>query len=190
MALALPAAAQENSALDQLTRREQLLGWEAVGRIDIEGGGFCTGTLIATNLVLTAGHCVFEKDGTPVAVSRIRFRAGLVNGRAIAEMKVARTVADPAYLPTAPGTPATVRHDVALLELEGDIPAAIAAPFVVATPGTDDTVSVVSYAAGREEALSWQKTCQVLGQENGLIAVDCDVSFGSSARRAGPLVRR
>jgi protease YdgD len=51
---------------------------------------------------------------------------------------------------------------------------------VVAYPGKGDKVSVVSYAEGREEALSWQRVCNVLGQADGLIAVDCDVSFGSS----------
>ena len=34
---------------------------EAVGLVWFEGGGFCTGTLIAPDLVLTAGHCVEHK---------------------------------------------------------------------------------------------------------------------------------
>jgi protease YdgD len=175
-----PTAAQDNSGLDRLTRRDQLFGWEGVGRVDIDGGGFCTGALIATNLVLTAGHCVFNSDGKPIDASQMMFRAGLVDGVAIAEMRVARTVVPPDYVPGAASSIDALRHDVALLELVGEIPAATAAPFVVEKAGAGAEVSVVSYAAGREEALSWQKVCSVLGRDDGLIAVDCDVTFGAS----------
>jgi len=43
--------------LDRLDRRAELIGWEAVGRIDIKGKGTCSGALIAADLVLTAAHC-------------------------------------------------------------------------------------------------------------------------------------
>ena len=36
------AAAQDNSGLDQLTTRDELRGFEPVGRVDFDGGGFCT----------------------------------------------------------------------------------------------------------------------------------------------------
>ncbi len=36
--VAAPVAA-EGTALEPLTRRDQLLGWEAVGRIDFDAGG-------------------------------------------------------------------------------------------------------------------------------------------------------
>lgn len=179
--LSLPVAAQNsNTGLDRLTRRDQLLGWEAVGRVDVEGAGFCTGTLIATDLVLTAGHCVKGRDGSAIDAGRLVFRAGLSDGVSVAEAKVARTVTDPRYTGRSPATPDELRLDVALLQLETPIPAGVAAPFTVAIPGTGAEVSVVSYAEGREEALSWQKICKVLGQEGGLIAVDCDVTFGAS----------
>ncbi len=73
LALAFPAGAEDNSGLDRLDTREDLRGWEAVGRVDIEDGGFCTGTLIAPDLVLTAAHCVIEPGGIPVAAARITF---------------------------------------------------------------------------------------------------------------------
>jgi Trypsin len=128
MLLALPLAAQDantgldNTGLDRLTRRDQLLGWEAVGRIDIAGGGFCTGTLIATDLVLTAGHCVKDRDGTPIDASLMTFRAGLSDGTAIAEAKVARTVAHPDYTGAWPAPLEQLRLDVALLQLQTAIP--------------------------------------------------------------------
>lgn len=177
---AADALAQDNSGLQELTRRDQLFGWEAVGRIDITGGGFCTGALIATDLVLTAAHCIIGADGAPVDAGRMTFRAGLAGDTAIAEVKVARTVAHPDFRVAEVMGPDALRLDVALLQLETSIPAAIAAPFAVETPGNGAQVSVVSYAEGRADALSWQKVCAVLGRQDGLIMVNCDVTFGAS----------
>lgn len=176
---ALPAAA-EPTGLEPLTRRDQILGWEAVGRIDLGGGGFCTGALIATDLVLTAAHCVYDPQGRAVDPGTITFRAGYAEGASIRDAAVARTVAHPGYDPTTPPSPQNVRHDVALLQLTAPIPAALAAPFAIKAPGRGDQVSVVSYALGRAETLSWQRACDVLARQGGLVAMNCDVTFGAS----------
>lgn len=178
--LALPALAQDNSGLDRLDTREDLRGWEAVGRVDIADGGFCTGTLIAADLVLTAAHCVIEPGGAPVDAARISFRAGLADGVAIVEAPVQRTVAAEGFSGREAAPVEEMLSDVALLQLANPIPSSVISPFAITLPGAGDEVSVVSYAQGREEALSWQRVCKVLGQQDGFIAVDCDVSFGSS----------
>jgi protease YdgD len=180
LALCTPAGAQDNSGLDRLTTREDLRGFEAVGRIDINEGGFCTGALIAPDLVLTAAHCVVNEDGSAVPAGAITFRAGLSDGVALVEAPVAQTVVLPGYRKLAVAPPESIRIDVALLQLTTPISTAVIAPFAVAMPGAGDEVSVVSYADGREEALSWQRACTILARQDDLIAVDCDVSFGSS----------
>ncbi|WP_135449817.1 trypsin-like serine peptidase [Tabrizicola caldifontis] len=178
--LAWPAWAQDGAGQSRLTTREDLRGFEPVGRVDIEDGGFCTGTLIAADLVLTAAHCVVDTEGNPVPAGRITFRAGLADGQSLVEAQVARTVIDPEYRPVSPAPPEIIRRDVALMQLAEPVPTTQIPPFAIALPGRGDKVSVVSYASGRAEALTWQPVCNVLGRQDGLIAVDCDVSFGSS----------
>lgn len=181
LALAPAAAGAQGAGLDRLTLRDQLLGWEAVGRVDIAGGGFCTGTLIAPDLVLTAAHCLFgPAHAAPVDPGRVTFRSGLRDGQAVAAAPVARAVPHPGYLPAADGSLDRVRHDVALLQLARPIPAAVAAPFAVRPSDGVRAVSVVSYARERAEALSWERSCTIVGRDSGLMAFDCDVHFGSS----------
>ena len=176
----LPVAAEENSGLVRLTTREELRGFEAVGRVDVLNGGFCTGTLIAPDLVLTAGHCVLRPDGSPIPADALRFRAGLADGVALAERAVRRTRVDPTFTAPDPAPMEQLALDVALLELAEPIPTSDIAPFALDLPGAGDEVSVVSYAAGREDALSWQKVCRALDRDEGLIIFDCAVTFGSS----------
>ena len=181
--LAQPIIAQTNqnsSGLQRLTQREDLFGYEAVGRLDFEDGGFCTGVLIATDLVLTAAHCLKDaaKEGH---VKGIRFRAGLRDGMVIATRQAKQAVMHPSYDPDTRMSVRNIRNDVALIRLDAPIPSALAAPFVVdRLPDKKRRVSVVSYARGRSAALSRQATCGVLGRFNGLLAFNCDVSFGSS----------
>jgi protease YdgD len=185
-----PAARAE--ALDRLTLRDARLGWEGVGRLDVGGRGYCTGTLIAPDVVLTAAHCLFDAKGAALPGSAFTFRAGYTDGSAIAEAVGARAVAHPRYDPAAGTSVESLRHDVGLVGLERAIPAAMAAPFPVA-PAGGDAVSVVSYGAGRDEAPSWQRRCAIIGRYQGLFAFDCAAVAGSSGApvfdRSGPRAR-
>ena len=176
-----PVFADENSGLRRLTLRTDVLGWEAVGKVVLGRDNFCSGALIATNLVLTAAHCVYSNSGERRPADELVFKAGLRDGEAIAESTVARIVAHPAYVAGNAPDWNNVRHDVALLELETPIPSGVASPFRTDPPvAAGGKVSVVSFAAGREDALSRQRVCGVVGMDQGLMAFDCDVYFGSS----------
>lgn len=179
LAMVTGVPAWADGGLVRLTTREELRGFEPVGRVDTPSG-FCTGVLIAADLVLTAGHCAITPDNRPVDAGAITFRAGLADGIALVEAKVARTLVHPDFRVIEPSPAEMILVDVALLQLATPIATSVISPYAVASPGNGDEVSVVSYASGREEALSWQRACNVLGRQGGLIAVDCDVTYGSS----------
>ena len=171
----------QTTALTGLEAEYQALGWQAIGRLDADGAGFCTATLIDPETVLTAAHCVFDQRGAPVAPERLSFRAGLRNGSVVAERGIAQIEAHASYRPGRGFGLENVRHDVALLRLSQPIPTHEIDPFAlhrgVVAPGP---VSVVSYGRGRAELPSRQKMCQMVGQRDGVLAMNCDVTFGSS----------
>jgi protease YdgD len=178
VALAADTLARE---MDSLDRRAELRGWEAVGRLDMRGAGTCSGALIAEDIVLTAAHCVFSDDGKPVAPKNIIFRAGLRNGDHIALSRALRVAVLDAYNPKGGVTAKQVRNDVALIKLAKPISRSLATPFALHTAlMSKGELTVASYGRGRNDALSLQRTCNILAQSRGLYDFDCDITFGSS----------
>lgn len=186
LCLALAASAgtavadSRNSTLKPLDKDYEAKGWEAVGRLDLNGG-YCTATLIAPSLILSAAHCVYDDAGHQRKSEDLTFRAGYRHGKTAATRTIRKIAAHPGYNPNEPLTNKNVEHDLALLELSSPILSHEVNPFALhgerVEPGP---VSVVSYGKGRSQQQSRQKECGLEFRQGDMLVFDCNVTFGSS----------
>lgn len=177
----LPTIAPSGPPLREINGQGFDRQWLAVGRFET-GTGFCTGTLIAADLVLTAAHCLFDGEtGQALPEAGFRFSAGLTGGRPVALRAVRRVVAHPDYAYDLSDELDRVRSDVALLELDRAIPASQVQPIPARGQATvGDRVQVISYGAGREDHASLEEGCTVETGDGRMQVLTCHVDPGTS----------
>jgi protease YdgD len=161
--------------------------WAAVGRVNRETGGFCTGTLVASNLVLTAAHCLYDgRTGNRVAPGRLHFVGGYRRGGFVAHA-VARAVFHPAAFSfSGPSGLRRAANDWALLVLAAPVATrpipvrSLSARNLTALPR--DRLMRAGYSQDRPHLLSLHNGCGVSDDVGGgpVMIHTCDATRGDS----------
>jgi hypothetical protein len=167
-------------------------GDHAVGLVWLRGGGFCSGTLVAPDVVLTAGHCVEE----PVAA----FYTGAGDGAAevgrlpaggFVEHRVIAQVAHPSYrsLDQCPNP----TFDVGLLRLAAPVHGAKPLALAAQPPPKGATCRAVGYGVhnqGDKEIVEQRRSAteEVLAVERAAVHLRWKSGVADHGDSGGPLL--
>ena len=134
------------------------------------GNAICTGTLVAPDLVLTAGHCL-RRHGSGAAMDPAAIRFAPAWPDASPRPRTGREIVLP------PGT--DWRQDVALLVLDAPVPADSATPLPLAATEPAGPLAFIGYDRAAPDRAG-RRDCALLGTEGAALALGCDAVSGNS----------
>jgi V8-like Glu-specific endopeptidase len=175
--------------------------WAAVGQVNATGYRYairCTGTLIASDRVVTAAHCVMDPwRGTPFPLSQLHFLAGVRGSKWLGHSTAKCLHFLPEYTYAVPSKispsrslqrmpPDTLSRDVVVVVLSD--PLVNVAPLELnreEVQGTEIALVHASYSAHRRHILTGHFGCRLLARDGEFWYTDCDTPAASSG---GPIL--
>lgn len=176
--------------------------WNRIGNLSIAGRQFCTATLITDRIIVTAAHCLWNKQRNNWYPPQfIHFLAGYQQGNYQAHSLVKKIHPNPNYAASSqtPASAAQLLEDWALVELEepvGLLVGSIALHVLkreqqVQAKRTQLKVALVGYRHDTREAMSIDAQCQLLPTPTylpaSLLSNNCHALTGDSG---GPLLSK
>ena len=136
--------------------------WSALGRVQTELGGRCTGALLGPRTVLTAAHCLVAPRSRKLVQPRsVHFLRGYHLGQWQAEGRAIRFKTGPGFDPARRGP---TEADWAVLTLDRDVAGSVPSLVLerhVPSPGTP--LMLGGYQQDRPELLLADRACHLLG---------------------------
>lgn len=176
----LPLTAALSQDQSPLTQADQQ-NWSAIGLVFFgasPSGAVCTGTLVAPDLVLTAGHCVGDGDNT----AALTFAAGWRQGHAVAIRKARAVVL---AKPEADGG-RTLANDMALIVLDQAISGSTIPALALLPAGSlAETYSFIGYRRDAPGVVGRNDACALQGVQASVLLLSCAAVSGNSG---GPLL--
>lgn len=150
----------------------------AAGRTEIVGrGATCSASLIRSDVIATAAHCVIDHDQV--------FRPG--DGLAGAIYLIEDKAIHPLYEQSKSRVEWKIRFDVAVGRLAKPIPSERALPFPIGEEAkVGESLLIVSWRRDGTK-VPRQRACEVLTGDDGLVTLGCRVQGGESG---APVLRK
>jgi protease YdgD len=163
--------------------------WRAVGRINTETGGHCTGVMVGPALVVTAAHCLFDKRKMRyVPNDQVHFVAGTQKGQYVAHTTAKKYFIPGGYDELAEPSRRIALHDWAIIQLKEAI-GFQTGWLGVRSAGLNETFVQAGYSKDSKDVLSAHIGCLITrrdeaslgnGRKAALLVHRCDAVPGDS----------